>query len=324
MESATTTQHPGRGGSLEPAHVPEALRVPHRAGERSIAAILRDYVALTKPRIISLLLLTTVTTMIVADPSGPALSVVLWTMLGGYLAAGGAGAINHYLDRDRDARMARTRGRPLVSGRIEPWHGLAFGIALGALATVQLAITVNVLSALLALAGLLGYVFVYTIWLKPLTPQNIVIGGAAGATAPLIASAAMTGSSPTLGAWLLFLVVFLWTPPHFWAIAIVRRREYEAAGFPMMPSVVGDQATRWRSLAYALSLLPVTLAPVWLCGSSVAYGVVATALGLWFVWLVARSLVERRPAADQRVFRGSVAYLGLLFGALIADLVLGR
>ena len=212
MESATTTQQPGRSGTLEPAHVPEALRVPHRAGERSIAAILRDYVALTKPRIISLLLLTTVTTMIVADPSGPALSVVLWTMLGGYLAAGGAGAINHYLDRDRDARMARTRGRPLVSGRIEPWHGLAFGIALGALATVQLAITVNVLSALLALAGLLGYVFVYTIWLKPLTPQNIVIGGAAGAMPPLVGWAAATGGLAPEALYP-FGIVFLWTPP---------------------------------------------------------------------------------------------------------------
>ena len=154
---------------------------------------MRDYIELTKPRIISLLLLTTVATMIVAEPRLPAISTMLWTMLGGYLAAGGAGAINHYIDRDRDARMARTRGRPLVAGRIEPLHGLVFGIVLGALAVVQLALTVNVLAAVLALAGLLGYVFVYTIWLKPLTPQNIVIGGAAGAVPPLVGWAAATG-----------------------------------------------------------------------------------------------------------------------------------
>src|SRR5436190_20709692 len=154
--------------------------------ERALTlALLRDYVTLTKPRIISLLLLTTVATMFVADPSGPAIGTILWTMLGGYLAAGGAGAINHYLDRERDAGMTRTRSRPLVEGRIEPPRALAFGILLGAIATVQLALTVNALAAALSLAGLLGYVFVYTIWLKPLTPQNIVTGGAAGPMPPL-------------------------------------------------------------------------------------------------------------------------------------------
>src|ERR671919_2208554 len=179
MESATTT------GTIEGGL--------GRERARPLATTLRDYLALTKPRIIALLLVTTVATMVAADPSGPALATVLWTMLGGYLAAGGAGAINHYLDRDRDARMARTRGRPLVAGRIEPLHGLYFGIALGVLAFVQLAITVNLLSAVLAMAGLLGYVFVYTMWLKPLTPQNIVIGGAAGAVPPLVGWAAATG-----------------------------------------------------------------------------------------------------------------------------------
>ena len=170
-------------------------RRPRSAG---FVGVIRDYIALTKPRIISLLLLTTVTTMFVADPSGPSLSVILWTMLGGYLAAGGAGAINHYLDRERDARMSRTCGRPLVAGRIEPIHGLIFGIVLGVLATVQLALTVNALAAVLSLAGLLGYAFVYTVWLKPLTPQNIVIGGAAGAMPPLVGWAAATGGL-TLG-----------------------------------------------------------------------------------------------------------------------------
>src|SRR5918999_3303671 len=165
-----------RSRGLAPAFAPRALRW----------ALLRDYLTLTKPRIIALLLLTTVATMFAADPSGPALAVILWTMLGGYLAAGGAGAINHYLDRERDARMARTRTRPLVSGRIEPAHGLAFGIALGAAAFGELWLTVNLLAAALAMAGLLGYVFVYTLWLKPLTPQNILIGGDPGRRPPLV------------------------------------------------------------------------------------------------------------------------------------------
>src|SRR3954463_10059471 len=165
------------GATPEGAGVPLAGAVPRRR----LRDALRDYLALTKPRIIVLLLITTVATMFVADPSGPALATILWTMLGGYLAAGGAGAINHYLDRERDAGMTRTRSRPLVSGRIEPSHGLVFGVALGALAFIQLWLTVNLLAATLAMGGLLGYVFVYTLWLKPLTPLNIVIGGAAGA-----------------------------------------------------------------------------------------------------------------------------------------------
>jgi len=318
MESATTTQHPGRGGTLEPAHVPEALRVPHRAGERSIAAILRDYIALTKPRIISLLLLTTVTTMIVADPSGPALSVVLWTMLGGYLAAGGAGAINHYLDRDRDARMARTRGRPLVSGRIEPWHGLAFGIALGALATLQLALTVNVLSALLALAGLLGYVFVYTIWLKPLTPQNIVIGGAAGAMPPLVGWAAATGGLAPEALYP-FGIVFLWTPPHFWALSLLIKDDYARTGVPMIPVVTGEAATRRQIVAYALVLVAFTLAPVATGFLGALYLAAALVLGGCFVALAVRLLRTRSRRAALRLYLSSLAYLALLFCAMALD-----
>ena len=200
MESAATTKgrslgsaatvQPGVGVGGRPQ---AASREESHARERTWLETVRDYVALTKPRIISLLLLTTVTTMVVADPSGLRLTTVLWTMLGGYLAAGGAGAINHYIDRDRDARMARTRSRPLVAGRIEPKRGLAFGIVLGLLATIQLTVTVNPLAAALSVAGLLGYVFVYTLWLKPLTPQNIVIGGAAGAMPPLVGWAAATG-----------------------------------------------------------------------------------------------------------------------------------
>ncbi len=249
MESATATRDAG----LVERYGAEA--------RPSFMAHVRDYIALTKPRIISLLLVTTVATMVVAMPEGLALSTVLWTMLGGYLAAGGAGAINHYLDRDRDARMARTRSRPLVSGRIEPVHGLVFGIVLGALAFIQLALTVNMLSAVLAMAGLLGYVFVYTMWLKPLTPQNIVIGGAAGAVPPLVGWAAATGSL-TLDSLYPFAIVFMWTPPHFWALSLLIKDDYARTGVPMMPVVRGEESTRRQIVVYAVLLVALTLAPV--------------------------------------------------------------
>jgi protoheme IX farnesyltransferase len=282
--------------------------------------VIRDYVALTKPRIISLLLLTTVATMFVADPSGPALSVIAWTMLGGYLAAGGAGAINHYLDRERDARMARTRSRPLVSGRIEPWHGLVFGIALGALATLQLAITVNVLAAVLALAGLLGYVLVYTVWLKPLTPQNIVIGGAAGAMPPLVGWAAATGGLAPEALYP-FGIIFLWTPPHFWALSLLIKDDYARTGVPMLPVVRGERATRRQILAYTLILVAFTLVPGLTGFFDAAYLVAAAALGLGFTALAVRLLRERSRRAALRLYLSSLAYLALLFCAMALDRV---
>ncbi len=318
MESATTTRRPIEAGQLEPGAVAGRVSAPRRAGGRSLVAVFRDYVALTKPRIISLLLLTTVATMIVADPSGPPLSTVLWTMLGGYLAAGGAGAINHYIDRDRDARMARTRGRPLVSGRIEPWHGLAFGIALGTLATIQLAFTVNPLSAALALAGLLGYVFVYTIWLKPLTPQNIVIGGAAGAVPPLVGWAAATGGL-ALEALYPFGIVFLWTPPHFWALSLLIKDDYARTGVPMLPVVRGEAATRRQILVYAVVLVAFTLLPVATGFLGGIYLVAALALGAAFVVLAVRLLRSPSRNAALRLYLSSLAYLALLFCAMAAD-----
>ncbi|MGH2953513.1 MAG: heme o synthase [Solirubrobacterales bacterium] len=305
MESATTT------GTIDG-------RLERDRAARPLAATLRDYLALTKPRIIALLLVTTAATMVAADPSGPALATVLWTMLGGYLAAGGAGAINHYLDRERDARMARTRGRPLVAGRIEPIHGLVFGIALGVVATVQLALTVNVLAAALALTGLLGYVFVYTIWLKPLTPQNIVIGGAAGAVPPLVGWAAATGGlAPE--AFYPFAIVFLWTPPHFWALSLLISDDYARTGVPMMPVVKGEAATRRRILAYALVLVAFTLAPVLTGFLGALYAVAAAVLGAGFAALAVELL--RRPSrrAALRTYLASLAYLALLFAALAAD-----
>jgi protoheme IX farnesyltransferase len=317
MESATSTRHPVEAGQLEPG-VAARLPVGARAGDRSLTAVARDYIALTKPRIISLLLLTTVATMIAANPSGLAISTVLWTMLGGYLAAGGAGAINHYLDRERDARMARTRGRPLVSGRIEPWHGLVFGIVLGALATIQLALTVNVLAALLALAGLLGYVFVYTMWLKPLTPQNIVIGGAAGAVPPLVGWAAATGGLAPEALYP-FGIVFLWTPPHFWALSLLIKDDYARTGVPMMPVVRGEASTRHQIVAYTAILVGFSLLPVATGFLGGIYLVAAVVLGGIFTWLAIDLARSPSRAAALRLYLSSLAYLALLFCAMAAD-----
>jgi heme o synthase len=307
MESATTTR-PAVGG-LAPTRSRATLRT------------LRDYVALTKPRIISLLLLTTVTSMFVADPSGPSLSVILWTMLGGYLAAGGAGAINHYLDRDRDARMSRTCGRPLVAGRIDPLHGLIFGIALGTLATVQLWITVNALAAALSLVGLLGYAIVYTVWLKPLTPQNIVIGGAAGAMPPLVGWAAATGGL-TLDSLALFAIVFFWTPPHFWALSLLIKDDYARTGVPMMPVVRGEPATRRLILAYSALLVAITVIPVLSGLLGTAYLATALLLGGAFVGLATRLALRPSRRAALQTYLASLAYLALLFIAMALDAAL--
>ncbi len=284
-------------------------------------AVVRDYITLTKPRIISLLLLTTVATMFVADPAGPAFSTILWTMLGGYLAAGGAGAINQYIDRDRDARMARTATRPLVTGRIEPVHGLVFGIALGAAAFFQLWLTVNLLTAVLAMAGLLGYVFIYTLWLKPLTPQNIVIGGAAGAVPPLVGWAAATGGL-TLDALWPFAIVFLWTPPHFWALSLLIKDDYARTDVRMMPVVRGDNETRRQIVIYSLILTVVTLIPVATGLFGAVYLVAATGLGLGFSALAMRLRHDGDRSAALRLYLSSLAYLALLFIAMAADRIL--
>jgi protoheme IX farnesyltransferase len=281
----------------------------------------RDYLALTKPRIIALLLVTTVATMLVANPDGPGLATVLWTMLGGYLAAGGAGAINHYLDREADSRMARTRSRPLVSGRIEPLHGLLFGIALGVLAFFQLAVTVNLLAAALAMAGLLGYVFVYTLWLKPLTPQNIVIGGAAGAVPPLVGWAAATGAL-SADALYPFAIVFFWTPPHFWALSLLIKDDYARTGVPMLPVVRGEPATRRQIVIYAFALLAVSLLPVIGGLFGAIYLTAALLLGGTFCTLALRLRAHPAKSAALRLYLYSLVYLALLFTAMAADRVL--
>jgi protoheme IX farnesyltransferase len=286
-------------------------------GARAIAA---DYIALTKPRVISLLLVTTVTTMFVAAKS-PGLGTILLTMIGGYLAAGGAGAINHYLERDIDARMSRTARRPLPSGRIEPRSALYFGIVLGALSFALFALTVNMTAALLAMSGLLGYVFVYTLWLKPLTPQNIVIGGAAGAVPPLVGWAAATGHLDA-AAFYLFAIVFYWTPPHFWALALLIKDEYARTGIPMLPVVDGEAETRRQILLYSWLLLPITALPLAAGLFGTVYAGVAGVLGALLVWLAVRlyKRADRRSAA--LLFHYSLAYLALLFVAMAIDRVL--
>ena len=314
----------GSGRIAGPTHRPGGEQVsvtPSDARTRTMRAAIataNDYVTLTKPRIISLLLLTCVATMFVADPSGPALSVILWTMLGGYLAAGGAGAINHYIEREPDARMERTAGRPLASGRIKPRRGLLFGSALGVVAVAQLAITVNALAAALAAAGLLGYVFVYTLWLKPRTPQNIVLGGAAGAMPPLVGWAAATGDLSLQALWP-FAIVFFWTPPHFWALSLLISDDYARTGVPMLPVVRGETTTRHQIVAYALLLVAVTVGPVITGLLGTAYLVAALALGAGFIGLSVVLLARPSRAAARRLYLSSLAYLALLFCTMALD-----
>lgn len=280
---------------------------------------LRDYVTLTKPRIISLLLVTTLAPMIIAVRGWPDSWTVLWTMLGGYLMAGGANAINMYMDRDIDARMPRTALRPIPSGRMSPAHVLAFGVMLALASFALLALQVNPLSAVLALAGLLYYVFVYTWWLKRTSPQNIVIGGAAGAFPPLVGWAAATGQV-TLTAAYLFLIVFFWTPPHFWALALVKQKDYGRVGVPMAPNVWGERNTLRQMLMYTLVLIPLTLMPLSYGGLGPVYGVLALALGLWLlrdVVRLVRAVDLTRPAWT--LYRNSLLYLALLFVAMAVD-----
>ena len=309
-----------RGGERALPH--EAQR-PEQVGATAEGILVHvgDYLVLTKPKIISLLLWTTVTTMFVARPSGLALSTVLWTCLGGYLAAGGAGAINHYIDRDIDARMGRTRGRPIVSGRIKPVNALIFGITLGILATVQLAITVNGLAAALSLLGLLGYTLMYTAWLKPRTPQNIVIGGTAGAIPPLVGWAAATGGLVP-DALYPFAIIFLWTPPHFWALALLISDDYARSGIPMMPVVRGAEFTRSRILSYTLVLVAFTVLPVITGLFGGLYLASALLLGGAFIVGSVRLLRNPSKQASLQLYLGSLAYLFILFGAMAADRVI--
>src|SRR4051794_20992963 len=279
-------------------------------------SVLRDYVTLTKPKVQSLLLFTTVTTMYVAGT--PSVGLVFLTCLGGALSAGGAGGVKPYLGCGIGATMSRTRSRPVPAGRISPRAALTFGIALQVGSFLLLSLTVNILAASLALAGFLGYVFVYTLWLKRSTPQNIVIGGAAGAVPPLVAWAAVTGGLSGT-ALFLFAIVFFWTPPHFWALSLLMKDEYAKAGIPMLPVVRGEAETRRQILLYTVLLYAVTQLPFCAGGFGVESLVASMALGAGFIYCAVRLLrsADRRWAL--RTYLYSLAYLALLFVAMPLD-----
>jgi protoheme IX farnesyltransferase len=297
----------GAAPAIEAAHLGLAPRTRQLLG---------DYVELTKPKVQSLLLLTTIATMYVAGDPSPVL--VALTCLGGYLSAGGAGAVNHWFDRDIDARMSRTANRPVPSGRVSPRAALAFGCTLAALSLLELTLAVNVLAAALSFAGFLGYVFVYTVWLKRRTPQNIVIGGAAGAVPPLVGWAAVTGSVSGTAV-ILFFIVFFWTPPHFWALSLLMKGDYEKVGIPMLPVVRGEQETRRQILLYSVLLYAVTQLPFCAGGFGSIYLVASLMLGLGFIAAAVRLYRREDRGSALRLYLLSLAYLGLLFCAMVAD-----
>lgn len=283
--------------------------------QRSVA---RAYLALTKPRIVELLLVTTIPTMIVAAGGLPSVWLIVATVLGGSLAAGGANAINMYIDRDIDALMGRTSSRPLVTGEITPRAALVFAVALEVAAFVWLWLLVNPLSAALAVAATLFYVFIYSLWLKRRSESNIVIGGAAGAVPTLVGWTAVTGSL----AWppvLLFAIIFVWTPPHFWALAVRYRDDYSTAGVPMLPSVAPLRKVYFRILLYTLLLWGFSIAFGYVADMGVLYLVAALATGAIFVVLCVRLLRRGTDAAAMGIFHWSIAYVVILFGAIAAD-----
>jgi protoheme IX farnesyltransferase len=290
----------------------EAL-VTRTTGWRTVAA---DYFELCKPKVQSLLLFTTVATMYVAGD--PSLGLVCLTCVGGALSAGGAGAINHALDRDLDRVMKRTADRPVASGRVSPSAAIVFGVMLGCASFALLALAVNPLAAVLSMSGLLGYVLVYTMWLKRTTPQNIVIGGAAGAVPPLVAWAAVTGGLSGTPIYL-FAIVFFWTPPHFWSLSLLMKDEYARAGVPMLPGVRGAAEPRRQIMLYTILLYAVSQLPFCAGAFGLTYLICSVGLGAGFIFGAWRLLrrPERRTAL--RLYLFSLAYLALLFAAMVAD-----
>ncbi len=276
------------------------------------------YLALTKPRIIELLLVTTLPTMVVAARGLPSVGLMLATLTGGALAAGGANAINMWADRDIDRLMARTAGRPLVTGEITPVAALTFAVCLELLAFVELWLLVNLLSAVLALSATFFYVFVYTLWLKRTSRQNIVIGGAAGAVPVLVGWAAVrndVGLAPLV----LFAIIFVWTPPHFWALAIKYRDEYRAAGVPMLPAVASLKTTARQIVVYTVALWALSLVFAEVGEMGILYVVVATVSGGVFLWMAFRLLHDSTTVRAMRLFTYSITYVTLLFSSMAVD-----
>ena len=282
------------------------------------AGQLRLWWDMTRPRVLLLVLFTGLPVLGMVDSGLVSAGKAALVLFGTALAGAASSTLNAWLERDTDARMARTRSRPLPAASVQPNHALALGCLLVVVSTAELWVIGGAFAAVVGLLTILFYVFVYTLWLKPRTPQNIVIGGAAGATAPRIVEAALTGHL-SWASWILFAIVFLWTPPHFWAIAIFRKEEYGAAGFPMMPNVVGDAATRRQSLFYAVILTLVSALPAPLGLLSWAYGAVALGAGAWFCVWVLRSVYADNPRVDYQVFRVSFVYLFVVFGAMLVD-----
>jgi protoheme IX farnesyltransferase len=293
--------------------VPRAGGAPAGAGEATVA----DYWQLLKPRVMSLVVFSGFAGLYLA-PGRMHPFLALVAVLAIAVAAGASGAINMWYDRDIDAVMARTRGRPLPMGRVEPSDALGFGVTLAIFAVMVMALAVNYAAAALLALAIVFYVFVYTAWLKRRTPQNIVIGGAAGAFPPMIGWAAATGEV-SLASLALFALVFMWTPPHFWALALVRNRDYALAGVPMLPVVAGDRATKRQMLVYTILLLPVALAPWWLGVAGWRYALVAGAMSLAFVAIALRLLADRENRTAMAMFGFSILYLFVLFAAMMID-----
>jgi protoheme IX farnesyltransferase len=316
-----TAVAPSAAGAV-PSSVPLTPALsPSGAREFSTARTLSAYVQLTKPRVMSLLLATTATAMVIAARGMPDVGLFIATLVGGALMSGGAGAINHYVDRDIDPLMGRTAWRPIPSGVISPRRALWFGIALGIIASAIFILFVNPLACLLALIGLLGYVFIYTLWLKRSTPSNIVIGGAAGAIPPLVGWAAVTNEIGSLTAWYLFAIIFFWTPPHFWALSLLIRKHYERAGIPMLPVVRGEDETRRQIVLYSVLLVVLTLvlSPFGMMGG--VYFAAAVVLGGLFIRDALGLWRQATPQAARRLYLYSILYLFALFAAMAVDRV---
>jgi protoheme IX farnesyltransferase len=305
----------GLAARTRQAEADEAMQVRGRKG------LAKDLLMLTKPVVVLLLLVTTYAGMVIGARSWPALPLTLWTLLGGFMAAGGSGAVNQYIDREDDQKMQRTQKRPIPSGRLTPGEGLAFGVGLTLGSFYLMVAFVNLLAALLTLAGIIYYVLLYSIFLKKTTVQNIVIGGGAGAIPPLVGWAAATGALniPSL---FLFAVVFMWTPPHFWALALVRRKDYARAGVPMLPVVRGEKETRWQIFLYTLELVALTLLlPVFGLGGAV-YAVGATMLGGWLLLAAWKVWKHGGNKIAWKMYRYSSMYLAFIFIVLMVDRLL--
>ncbi|MFT5441457.1 MAG: protoheme IX farnesyltransferase [Myxococcota bacterium] len=283
------------------------------------AETVRNYIDLTKPRLLPLVLLSGLPVMGMTAGGWASPMLMFWILVGICLAAASANTLNAYIEIDKDSLMERTRTRPLPAGRIEPQNALIFGVVLAVLSTVFLYFVGGPAAAGLGAASIFFYVFVYTIWVKPRSAWNVVVGGAAGAVSPLIADAALTGSVGPAG-WSLFALVFFWQPPHVWAIALYRKSDYQAAGIPMLPNVVGDGPTRWWMLACTLFLVPVSLAPVAYGLIGPLYTVLSLIANAWFIWAAIQVVRQKTTESAQAMFRVSLGYLFALLGSMLIDL----